>query len=126
MVRCSWRVTPYDALRPLVYRSELHATLKTLAQRVEVKAFETMPLAFAVRLQLPDAARAGQFSAGHIAEQLRLSLRTFQRRLSDEQVSFQDLLDAYRQSQAMKMLVSGKVTMAEVAYALGYKEQSSL
>ena len=77
-------------------------------------------------MSLPDAASAGQFSAGHIAEQLRLPLRTFQRRLSDEQVSFQDLLDAYRQSQAMKMLVSGKVTMAEVAYALGYKELCSL
>jgi AraC-like DNA-binding protein len=103
----------------------LHATLKTLAQRVEVKAFETAPLAFAVRSQLADAVSAGQFSAGQIAEQLGLPLRTFQRRLSEEQVSFQDLLDAYRQSQAMKMLAHENVTMAEVAYALGYNEQSS-
>ncbi|MBI2332973.1 MAG: helix-turn-helix transcriptional regulator [Chloroflexi bacterium] len=93
----------------------LHATLKTLAERVEVKEFETAPLLFAVRAQLPEALRAGQFSAEHIAEQLGLPLRTFQRRLSDEQVSFPDLLDAYRQSQALKML----------AYALGYNEQSS-
>ena len=103
----------------------MHATLKTLAQRVEVKAFETAPLAFAVRSQLADAVSAGQFSAEHIAEQLGLPLRTFQRRLSEEQVSFQDLLDSYRQSQAMKMLAHENVTMAEVAYALGYHEQSS-
>ena len=103
----------------------LHATLKTLAERVEVKEFETAPFAFAVRSQLSEALGAGQFSAEHIAEQLGLPLRTFQRRLSDEQVSFQDLLDAYRQSEAMKMLARGNVTMAEVAYALGYNEQSS-
>lgn len=103
----------------------LHATLKTLAERVKVQEFETAPLVFAVRSQLPEALRAGQFSAEHIAEQLGLPLRTFQRRLSEEQVSFQDLLDAYRQSQAMKMLAHGNVTMAEAAYALGYSEQSS-
>jgi AraC-like DNA-binding protein len=103
----------------------LHATLKTLAERVEVKEFETAPLVFAVRAQLSEALPAGQFSAEQIAEQLGLPLRTFQRRLSEEQVSFQDLLDAYRQSQAMKMLARGNVTMVEVAYALGYHEQSS-
>jgi AraC-like DNA-binding protein len=69
--------------------------------------------------------RTGQFSAEQIAEQLGLPLRTFQRRLSDEQVSFQELLDAYRRSQAMKMLASGNVSMADVAYGLGYDEQSS-
>lgn len=103
----------------------LHTTLKTLAQRVEVKEFETAPLVFAVHSHLPKAVRAGQFSAEHIAEQLGLPLRTFQRRLSDEQVSFKNLLNVYRRSQAMKMLARGNMTMAEVAYALGYHEQSS-
>ena len=103
----------------------LYATLKTLAARVEVQAFEAAPLVFAVRSQFPEALRMGQFSAEHIAERLGLPLRTFQRRLSEEQVSFQDLLDAYRQSQAMKMLARSNVTIAEVAYALGYNEQSS-
>lgn len=103
----------------------LHATLKNLAGRVEVKTFETTPLVFAVRSRLPEALRTGQFSAEQIAEQLGLPLRTFQRRLNEAQVSFQDLLDAYRQSQAMKMLARDNMTMAQTAYALGYNEQSS-
>ncbi len=54
-----------------------------------------------------------------------LPLRTFQRRLSKEQISFKDLLDAYRHALALKMLVRPDTAMTKIAYALGYNEQSS-
>lgn len=103
----------------------LHLTLKKLAQNVEVKAFQAAPFAYLVRTQLAQAMPEGKFSAGEVADRLGLPLRTFQRRLNEEQISFKDLLDAYRHDLALKMLARPNTTMNEIAYTLGYNEQSS-
>jgi AraC-like DNA-binding protein len=103
----------------------LHRTLRSLAERVEVKAFHKAPLAYALQMRLPDALRSGRYSTQQMAAQLGLSPRTFQRRLNEEQVTFTQVLDAYRQDEALKLLEQGDKSMAEIAYALGYNEQSS-
>lgn len=103
----------------------LQQTLRTVAEQVEIKQFEEAPLIYAIRTRLPEALREGQFSADDIAQELGLSRRTLQRRLSSENITFQQLLDLYRQEQAMQMLQNGETSMVDVAYALGYTEQSS-
>lgn len=103
----------------------LQQTLRTVAEQVEMKQMMDAPLVYAIRTHLPDALQRGAFSADDIAVELGLSKRTLQRRLSAENLSFKDLLDLYRQEQAMLMLQHGDRDMANIAYALGYNEQSS-
>ncbi len=103
----------------------LRRTLLTLAERVDIQAFEEAPLGYVVRTRLAEMLPAGQSSAEAIAEELGLSLRTFQRRLTQEKMSFTELLDAYRQEEAMRQIERGRRSMTEIAYDLGYNEQSS-
>ena len=103
----------------------LHATLRTVAERVEFREFEHRPLIYAIHTRLPEALQQGAFTADNLAAVLGLSRRTLQRRLSNSQLTFKALLDAYRRDAALQMLEGGERTMAEIAYALGYAEQSS-
>lgn len=103
----------------------LRQTLVSLAEQAEVKQFDDAPLVYAVRTRLPEGIESGQFSAEDIAAEMGLSKRTLQRQLSAENVSFKELLDLYRQEQAMMMLQNGQRDMGQVAYSLGYNEQSS-
>lgn len=61
---------------------------------------------------------------GSVAKQFGLSGRTLQRRLADEGHSFDDLVDAARRSRALSLL-STRTSLAEIAFALGYADQSS-
>lgn len=69
--------------------------------------------------------RGGNPGLETIARQLAMSPRTLQRRLRDERVLFNDLLDAMRFRAAKSYLVQRDVAGAEVAYLLGFAEQSS-
>jgi AraC-like DNA-binding protein len=119
-------------LRHGVWREQLHsadpvlyATLHTLAARTDIAAFAADPLQHALRDQLDAAIKADTLSVAQVAAQLGVSARTLQRRLAAEQISFQELLDAYRQERAMELLREGRLAIGEVAYALGYGEQSA-
>ena len=103
----------------------LQQVLLSAAERVVIKQVKDAPLIYALRTKLPEALEHGAYSAEDLAAALGLSKRTLQRQLSAENVTFQDLLDFYRQEQAVKMLRDGERNMSRVAYALGYNEQSS-
>lgn len=103
----------------------LRETLLAVAERVEVKQFDVAPLVYVIRTRLPEALETQRFSAADIAAELGLSRRTLHRHLAADGVTFQELLDAYRQEQAITMLQGGRQSMVEIAYALGYNEQSS-
>lgn len=60
-----------------------------------------------------------------VAASLHMSDRTLRRRLSDEGVSFRGLLDEIREQFAEELLVTGGLSVAEVAERLGYVEVSS-
>ena len=55
-----------------------------------------------------------------------MSPRTLQRRLKDEGVSFNDLVDALRFHAAKMYLAQADIAGTEVAYLLGFADQSSL
>lgn len=61
---------------------------------------------------------------GSVAKSLGLSGRTLQRRLAAERHSFDELLDEARRSRALSLL-STRASLAEVAFGLGYADQSS-
>lgn len=56
------------------------------------------------------------------ARQLAMSGRTLQRRLADEGVSFQQLLEAARKEAAGRYLTEPTLAISEVAYLVGYSE----
>jgi AraC-like DNA-binding protein len=60
-----------------------------------------------------------------IAQDLALSLRTLQRKLSDAGVSFQQILDQTRHDLAKDYLRQRGLNLADIAFLLGYQEQSS-
>lgn len=109
-----------EAANPL-----LQQTLRDVAARVEIRQFEEAPLIYTIRARLPEALESGTFSVDDIAATLGLSKRTLQRRLSELDISFKELLDLYRQEQALLMLQRGERDMGSIAYDLGYSEQSS-
>lgn len=57
-----------------------------------------------------------------VAEKLNLSARTLQRRLSDEQTTFKDILQETRFGIAKQLLKQNLLTISEISYMLGYSD----
>ncbi|WP_420473546.1 AraC family transcriptional regulator [Noviherbaspirillum sp. ST9] len=60
-----------------------------------------------------------------IAEELTMTQRTLQRKLADAGVTFQQVLDRTRHELAIDYLKRERLSLAEIAFLLGYQEQSS-
>jgi AraC-like DNA-binding protein len=67
----------------------------------------------------------GDVSLAHAARLMRTSPRTLQRQLTREGRSFQAVVDAVRAREAMRLLKEDRRTFGEVAYVLGFSEQSA-
>ncbi|MBV8652752.1 MAG: helix-turn-helix domain-containing protein, partial [Alphaproteobacteria bacterium] len=71
--------------------------------------------------RLPD----GEPHRDQIADELRMSERTLQRRLEEEGTSFVQLLDDTRRELAAEYLGRLHLSLAQAAYLLGFADQSS-
>ena len=60
-----------------------------------------------------------------IAEEMNVTQRTLQRKLSEAGVTFQQVLDRTRHDLALDYLKRDRLSLAEIAFLLGYQEQSS-
>jgi len=65
---------------------------------------------------------SGDTRVGTVARRLAMSGRTLQRRLADEGVSYQELLDDARKVTSGRCLMDSALTVGEVAYVVGYSE----
>ena len=102
-----WRVFEPELRRRLADLDRVEST----ADRVRAALLELLP--------------AGRTDAGAVARRLALSARTLQRRLASEGTTFQGVLDRTRLALAHHYLDRPDVTVAEVAFLLGYDEPSS-
>ncbi len=68
---------------------------------------------------------SGRISRQDVARRLALHERTLQRRLKDEDTSFDALLEQVRRDHVPKLLKPGGPPLSQVAGLLGYSEQSS-
>ena len=75
----------------------------------------------AIMRHLPDGAP----SRSTIAVALKMSDRTFQRRLTSENTSFSELVDETRRELAQHHLGNTLLSSSEIAYLLGYSDQST-
>ncbi len=60
-----------------------------------------------------------------VAEELNITQRTLQRKLNESGVTFQQVLDQTRRDLALDYLKRDKLSLADIAFLLGYQEQSS-
>ncbi|AKT40980.1 AraC family transcriptional regulator [Chondromyces crocatus] len=77
-----------------------------------------------VRALIAARLHEGEVGLASLAEAVRMSARTLQRRLKDEGMSLHGLLDDVRREQALALL-GGGAAIAEVAWSLGYSEPSA-
>jgi len=68
----------------------------------------------------------GHCSAEAIAEELAMHPRTLQRRLTEEGVRCQDLIESERRDQAARYFAEPGLQLGQIAALLGYAEQSTL
>ena len=71
-----------------------------------------------VRTSLPE----GYPSVEHVAELLRLPVRTLQRRLNEQGLTYSDLVEDLRYREACRLLKRTDKPVAAIATALGYRD----
>ena len=111
------------------WRLPLRRRDPVLREVLEVQANEALArlparngLAFDVQQALAKRVAGGDTRIGAIARELATSGRTLQRRLADEGVSYQELLDDARKETAARYLRASTLSISEVAYLVGYSE----
>jgi AraC-like DNA-binding protein len=77
-----------------------------------------------VRHVLAAALGQGDATLATAAAKLKMSERSLQRKLADEGVTFDAMLDELRRDLALRYLADPKIAVSEVAYLLGYSEPS--
>ncbi len=107
---------PLPASNPIV--AEAHESL--LQQRLAI--FDGAGLSVRVRLEIARQLANGAPRCEAIANALKISYRTLQRRLHEEGETFDKLLDATRCDLAQHYLARPNLTTADVAYLLGFAD----
>lgn len=107
---------PLPAFNPLV--AQLHEDL--LEQ--QAAAFDGAGLNVSARREIGRLLANGEPRRESVAHSLKMSDRTLQRRLREEGVTFEKLLDATRCDLAQHFLARPNLTTADVAYLLGFAD----
>ena len=100
----------------------LYAFLEEHAVEALASRPRTDDLIDKVRHLIRDALKQGEPNVERLATRLNMSGRTLQRRLSDLQTSFQEVLDVVRFDLARAYLKDVRLDVSQVAYLLGYSE----
>ncbi|AZZ90057.1 helix-turn-helix domain-containing protein [Hahella sp. KA22] len=67
----------------------------------------------------------GDIEAEKVAEKMNMSRHTLYRKLKQEDVSFQELVEQVRKDKALDYLQKGKYSLSEIAFLLGFSELSA-
>jgi len=77
------------------------------------------------RAALVEGMRSGRTEVTAVAEGLRMSARTLQRRLSAEGTSHAELLDGVRRELALRYVADRSLSLSEVAFLVGFADQTT-
>jgi AraC-like DNA-binding protein len=111
---------PNDKADPTLF-AVLVDHARSLMDKVPHEAMEVVEVRRAIGEQL----KGGDPALDNVAQQLSLSPRTLQRRLKKQGVTYAELLDRMREGAAKGYLHDNSIAICEVAYLLGFAEQSS-
>ncbi|RZO53022.1 MAG: AraC family transcriptional regulator [Sandaracinaceae bacterium] len=104
---------------------ELASTLERYLEREVEGRQRDDRLEGRVRREIGRQLTAGGVSLEAVSEHLEISPRALQRRLADQDTSYQELLDETRREVAEQLLRQDGVSIAGAAYLLGYSEVSA-
>ena len=93
-------------------------------KRCDVKMLNFI-ITFQLNSILPEALRQQSFRIDEVAKQLNMSTRILQRKLKDSGHSYKTLLDNTRRRIAEHYLADSTLSINEIAFLVGYQEQSS-
>lgn len=103
-------------------------TLLDILQRQAEQALQQLPATSdflkKAQLQLMALCQHGEPKLAHLAQHLYISPRTLQRRLLQQDLSFQKLLDEGRQELGKRYLIQN-LSLDDIAQLLGYSDQSA-
>jgi AraC-like DNA-binding protein len=103
----------------------LHATLEQLAQQMQVRKPADSALESALRMRLRGALAQGHADANRMARLLGVSERTLQRRLTEIDRSYTQIVEDFRREESARLLSDRTLHLVEVASRLGYSQQTS-
>jgi AraC-like DNA-binding protein len=120
----SFMISHEVANRPLPMANPALALASDSAIRAYLARFDGSRLADRVREAVITKLSSGEPQRAAIARTLHLGEKTLQRRLADEGTSFQKLVDETRHELAERYVRDVELPLAEVAFRLGFAEQS--
>ena len=105
--------------------SVLRGVLEWQADAIVARLPSNGSIATEVRRALASRVAGGDTGIQVVARQLATTPRTLQRRLAEQGLSYQELLDATRQEAAAGYLAHSTLSICEIAYLLGYPEAAA-
>lgn len=102
----------------------LQATLRQIAARLDLGAAAD-DLELAVRARLRTLLPEGRGDAAQVARSLGLSERTLQRRMREAGRTFREVLEAFREAEAERLIGAGRLPLGEIALQLGFSDQTA-
>jgi AraC-like DNA-binding protein len=115
-----------DLDRPFVsYNAELLEMLNPVMDQTLEEQRRSHSITGIVKWILKRSLTVERLEIQDVASEFGMSERTLQRRLTDEKTSFKQLLREARHEQAREYLANPSLDIKEVAFLLGYKDQSS-
>lgn len=112
-----------DATRPLPTSNERLSAVHDLVATEHLQGMSGSPVKARARAIIAGRLPDGAPTRGAIARALGTSERTLHRRLAEAGTSFQHLVDETRRELAESYLVRHDLSLAAVAYMLGFKDQ---
>jgi AraC-like DNA-binding protein len=100
----------------------LHQMLESHADGILARMPTRDGLALEVQRTLTSRLAGGETGIGVVARQLALSPRTLQRRLTDEGITYRQLLEDARKQAAGRLIRESSLAICEVAFLVGYSE----
>lgn len=107
------------------YNEELLEILTPVLDRTLAEQHGNRSITERVKWIMKRSLSGGQPEIQTVAKELRMSARTLQRRLTEENTSFKHLLTQARHEQARAYLADPSLDVKEVAFLIGYEDQNS-
>lgn len=115
-----------DATRPLISQNDrmLKSVMEDLNRQL-AKSKAAQPVSARVRSALVEMLPSGQSSVDDACDRLAMSKRSLQRKLKDENTSYQAVLESVRSELSIHYLKQDDMTVEEISYLLAYRDPNS-
>ena len=111
--------------RPNPFLAFLGQVAKAMEARAAARAPEPSPLQRDIERQVEPLLDGGEVRMDQVARALGMSRQTLYRRLKDEGVTFEAILDRLRHRLALDLIRKQRLSVKEAAYRLGFSDPAA-